>query len=124
MKVGVDLRFGVSLAPYATDLPVVTALAVAADQSGLDLLGVQDHPYVADFVGPMSLVEHVLAGTQRIHVFPDVANLPLRGPAMLAKAAASLDLLSGGRFELGLGAGAVPAPWPRWAARTGPQGRR
>ena len=33
-------------------------------------------------------------------------NLPLRPPAVLARAAASLDLLSDGRFELGLGAGA------------------
>jgi alkanesulfonate monooxygenase SsuD/methylene tetrahydromethanopterin reductase-like flavin-dependent oxidoreductase (luciferase family) len=48
----------------------------------------------------------VLAHTDRISVFPDVANLPLRPPRMLAKAAASLDRLSGGRFELGLGAGA------------------
>jgi alkanesulfonate monooxygenase SsuD/methylene tetrahydromethanopterin reductase-like flavin-dependent oxidoreductase (luciferase family) len=43
--------------------------------------------------------------TERITLFPDVANLPLRPPATLAKAAASLDLLSGGRLELGLGAG-------------------
>jgi len=48
----------------------------------------------------------VLSKTDRITVFPDVANLPLRPPRMIAKAAASLDLLSGGRFELGLGAGA------------------
>jgi alkanesulfonate monooxygenase SsuD/methylene tetrahydromethanopterin reductase-like flavin-dependent oxidoreductase (luciferase family) len=47
----------------------------------------------------------VLAKTDRVTVFPDVANLPLRPPRMLAKHAASLDHLSGGRFELGLGAG-------------------
>jgi hypothetical protein len=43
-----------------------------------------------------------------ISFFTDVANLPLRPPAVMAKTAASLDVLSGGRFELGLGAGAVP----------------
>jgi alkanesulfonate monooxygenase SsuD/methylene tetrahydromethanopterin reductase-like flavin-dependent oxidoreductase (luciferase family) len=51
----------------------------------------------------------VLSRTDRVTVFPDVANLPLRPPRMMAKHAASLDLLSGGRFELGLGAGAF---WP------------
>jgi alkanesulfonate monooxygenase SsuD/methylene tetrahydromethanopterin reductase-like flavin-dependent oxidoreductase (luciferase family) len=48
----------------------------------------------------------VLSKTDRITVFSDVANLPLRPPRMMAKAAATLDLLSGGRFELGIGAGA------------------
>src|SRR3954454_17739367 len=50
-----------------------------------------------------------LAGqTERIRLVPDVINLPLRPPAMLARAAASLDILSGGRVDLGLGTGAFP----------------
>jgi alkanesulfonate monooxygenase SsuD/methylene tetrahydromethanopterin reductase-like flavin-dependent oxidoreductase (luciferase family) len=55
--------------------------------------------------------------TKKIQVFPDVANLPLRPPAVLAKAAASLDLLSGGRAELGLGAGGF---WEAIKAMGGP----
>src|SRR5260370_19026287 len=55
--------------------------------------------------------------TKCVSVFPDVANLPLRPPAMLAKAAASLDLLSGGRVELGLGAGGF---WEAIKAMGGP----
>lgn len=101
------LQFGVSLAPRTQDLDTIVALAVAADEAGLDLLAVQDHPYVAEFVDTFSLIGHLLAQTTRITVFPDVANLPLRPPAMLAKAAATLDLLSCGRFELGLGGGAT-----------------
>jgi alkanesulfonate monooxygenase SsuD/methylene tetrahydromethanopterin reductase-like flavin-dependent oxidoreductase (luciferase family) len=51
-------------------------------------------------------------------VFPDIASLPLPLPADLAKAAASLDLLTGGRVELGLGAGAF---WDAIEAMGGPR---
>jgi alkanesulfonate monooxygenase SsuD/methylene tetrahydromethanopterin reductase-like flavin-dependent oxidoreductase (luciferase family) len=77
----------------------------AAERAGLDLVGVQDHPYQRRFLDTWSLIPVLLQRTERVRVFPDVANLPLRPPAMMAKAAASLDLLSRGRFELGLGAG-------------------
>jgi alkanesulfonate monooxygenase SsuD/methylene tetrahydromethanopterin reductase-like flavin-dependent oxidoreductase (luciferase family) len=100
------VQFGVSLAPRTEDIDTIVKLAVAADDDGLDLLAIQDHPYVAEFLDTFSLIGHLLSRTTRITVFPDVANLPLRPPAMLAKAAATLDLLSGGRFELGLGGGA------------------
>jgi alkanesulfonate monooxygenase SsuD/methylene tetrahydromethanopterin reductase-like flavin-dependent oxidoreductase (luciferase family) len=81
-----------------------------ADEGGLDLVGVQDHPYQRRFVDAWSLIAVLFAETERISICTDVANLPLRPPAVMAKAAASLDVLSGGRFELGLGAGGYPDP--------------
>ncbi len=97
-------RFGIQLAPTADDLDTVRALARRADREGLDLLGIQDHPYAPTHVDAFALIATVLAETERLTVFPDVASLPMRGPAVLAKTAASLDRLSGGRFDLGLGA--------------------
>ena len=79
-----------------------------ADEAGVDLVGIQDHPYQHHFFDTWSLIPTLLAKTKRVSFFTDVANLPLRPPAVLAKAAASLDVLSGGRFELGLGAGGIP----------------
>ena len=79
-----------------------------ADEGGLRLVGIQDHPYQRRFLDTFALIATLLAETRRISFFTDVANLPLRPPAVMAKAAASLDVLSGGRFELGLGAGGLP----------------
>ena len=101
---GRDLTFGWFLVPDAS-APLVE-MARDCETRGLDWLGIQDHPYQRRFVDTWALMGIVLGGTSRIGVFPDVACLPLRPPAMMAKAAASLDVLSGGRFELGLGAGA------------------
>jgi alkanesulfonate monooxygenase SsuD/methylene tetrahydromethanopterin reductase-like flavin-dependent oxidoreductase (luciferase family) len=58
-----------------------------------------------DFLDTFALTGVLIGQTDRIRFMTNVANLPLRPPQMLAKASASLDLLSGGRFELGLGAG-------------------
>ncbi|MGH3243189.1 MAG: LLM class flavin-dependent oxidoreductase [Spirillospora sp.] len=97
------LRFGVSLTPDAS-VPLLRT-AQEADRFGLDLLGVRDEPYRRDTADALTLVSAALAATSRIRVLPAVACLPLRPPAVLAKAVATMDRLSGGRVELGLGAG-------------------
>ena len=111
------LRFGISLVPATEPLDRIRELVRAADDAALDLVGIQDHPYQRRFLDTWSLIPSLLAETKRISFFPDVANLPLRPPAVMAKAAASLDVLSGGRFELGLGAGGFPTGSRAWAAR-------
>ncbi len=111
------LRFGIFPSPDTAKLDDTLAACRAADAGGLDLIGIQDHPYQQAHLDTWALMGHVLARTEHIHVFPDVASLPLRPPAMIATTAASLDVLSGGRFELGLGAGAF---WPAIEAMGGP----
>ena len=102
------LEFGISLVPATERLDRIRELVRAADEAALDLVGIQDHPYQRHFLETWSLIAALLAETSRISFFTDVANLPLRPPAVMAKAAASLDVLSAGRFELGLGAGGLP----------------
>jgi alkanesulfonate monooxygenase SsuD/methylene tetrahydromethanopterin reductase-like flavin-dependent oxidoreductase (luciferase family) len=102
------MQVGISIVPATETLGRIRELVRTADEAGLDLVGVQDHPYQRRFLDTWSLIPVLLAETKRIGFFTDVANLPLRPPAVMAKAAASLDVLSGGRFELGLGAGGFP----------------
>ncbi|MFI5064837.1 MAG: LLM class flavin-dependent oxidoreductase [Streptosporangiales bacterium] len=98
--------FGLNVDPNAGGQAIAARIAAIADSAGLDLVGIQDHPYNAGFLDTFSLITWLAAGTSRVRFFPNVANLPLRPPAMLAKQAATVDVLSGGRLELGLGAGA------------------
>src|ERR1700710_3044472 len=102
-----DLQFGVFIAPEAAQAEAVLELAPLADVVGLDLVTFQDHPYQARFLDTWTLLSHVAAQTTNVRVAPNVANLPLRPPVVLARSVASLDILSGGRVGLGVGAGAV-----------------
>lgn len=101
-------QFGIFPAPLAADFHEIVRMVQLADELGLDLVGVQDHPYQRRFLDTFTLIPVLLARTERITFFPDVANLPLRGASMLAKAAASMDVMFPGRFQLGMGAGAFP----------------
>jgi alkanesulfonate monooxygenase SsuD/methylene tetrahydromethanopterin reductase-like flavin-dependent oxidoreductase (luciferase family) len=117
MDYGRPIQFGYFVLPDSMRPMRPLELAVRADALGIDLIGAQDHPYQRRFYDTWTLLTAIAMRTTRASVFPDVANLPLRPPAMLAKAAASLDLLSGGRVELGLGAGGF---WEAIAAMGGP----
>src|SRR5919107_5369511 len=114
---GHHIEFGYFLVPDADDPDGVLDTARLADRLGYDLLGVQDHPYQPAHLDTLALLGVILARTERIRVFQDVGNLPLRPPAVFAKAAATLDLLSGGRFEAGLGAGGFLQPAHAMALR-------
>ncbi|MBL7500437.1 LLM class flavin-dependent oxidoreductase [Frankia nepalensis] len=115
---GHDLIFGSFVTPTSAPPRHAVELAQASEAAGLDLVTFQDHPYQARFLDTWTLLSAVAASTERVRVAPNVLNLPLRPPAVLARAAASLDLLSGGRLELGLGAGAF------WDAIEAMGGRR
>jgi alkanesulfonate monooxygenase SsuD/methylene tetrahydromethanopterin reductase-like flavin-dependent oxidoreductase (luciferase family) len=98
--------FGTSIDPAAADPQAPFQRAKLADDTGLDLITIMDHPYLKHLFETWTLMTALAMTTQRVHLGTNVANLPLRPPAMLAKMAATLDVLSGGRVELGLGAGA------------------
>jgi alkanesulfonate monooxygenase SsuD/methylene tetrahydromethanopterin reductase-like flavin-dependent oxidoreductase (luciferase family) len=115
---GHDLSFGIFVTPQADAGSHIIGLARRADAVGLDWVSVQDHPYQPAFLDAWTLLTAIVTATENIGVFPNVANLPLRPPAMLARAAASLDILSGGRVELGIGTGAF---WDAIAAMGGPR---
>lgn len=103
---GHELLLGTFITPTAHDPSQAVALAELTEAAGLDIATFQDHPYNPDFLDTYTLLAWVAARTSRILVSANVTNLPLRPPTTLARTAASLDVLSQGRFELGLGAGA------------------
>ena len=112
------IEFGVFLTPAAEDPAGLVREVQRAEELGFDWVGIQDHPYQRRFLDTWTLITWLAASTERIRFVPDVINLPLRPPAPLAKAVASLDLLSGGRVELGLGAGGF---WDAIEAFGGPR---
>src|SRR5919202_5090126 len=112
------LALGVFVVPNAHHASRTLAQIVAADESGLDLAGIQDHPYQRRYLETWTLVSFAAARTSRLRFVTDVANVPRRLSSVLAKSAASLDVLTGGRVELGLGAGGF---WDAIAAYGGPR---
>lgn len=96
---------GVAVDPAATRGDQAVQLAMLADSFHADVISVNDEPYVSDHLEAWTLLTVLAARTERVAALPNVASLPVRAPALLAKMAASLEILTGGRVVLGLGAG-------------------
>lgn len=110
MNYGHPLEFGTFITPDGKDAKRTVALARLSEDLGYNLVTFQDHPYRSDYLDTWTLMSWIAGATDQIRIAANVLNLPLRDPAVLARSAASLDLLSQGRLEMALGAGSY------WAA--------
>ncbi len=111
---GRPLRVGVQLPEVERDVrwPEYVALARRAEALGYDTLWLGDHLLYRDEDGSArgpweawTMLSALAASTSRIRLGPLVAATAFHAPAMLAKMAATVDEVSGGRLILGLGAG-------------------
>jgi alkanesulfonate monooxygenase SsuD/methylene tetrahydromethanopterin reductase-like flavin-dependent oxidoreductase (luciferase family) len=116
--------FGANVDPATRDPQEPFRRAKVADEYGLDLITVQDHAYNSQFLETWTLLATLAQATKRVHFGPNVLTTPLRLPAMMAKMAATLDVLSGGRVELGLGAGAFAEGIQAFGGVSGTAGER
>jgi probable F420-dependent oxidoreductase len=114
MQIGISLlnNWGIE------DMQSIVQLATRAEALGFASVWVHDHVFNAGHVfrrlghrpyyEPLTLLSYVAARTERVGLGTSVLVLPYHNPIRLAKTAATLDVLSGGRLLLGVGVGAVP----------------
>jgi len=121
--------FGLFLPQIAMSFDVILERAVAAEAAGFDSVWFMDHlaapgALERDTLEGWTLAAAVAARTSRIRIGHLVTCDPFRHPAVLAKMAATLDVVSGGRLELGLGWGSVEEELTRFGIDAGPPARR
>jgi probable F420-dependent oxidoreductase len=136
------MRFGLSLPHYGFSLPSgeisfpdAAGWAKRAEDLGFDSVWVSDHffysfarygagPAPIASLEPITTLAGIAAVTDRIRLGTLVLCAAFRHPALLARAAASIDVLSGGRFDLGLGAGWMREEFDAFGYRFGSTGER
>lgn len=137
------MRFGLSLPHYGFSLPggeaisfeAIAAWSARAEQLGFDRVWISDHffysfaRYGADptpiaAVEPLTAIAGLATLTRRIRLGSLVLGAPFRHPSIVAKMAATIDRLSGGRFDLGVGAGWLEDEFEAFGYRAGTVGER
>lgn len=136
------MRFGLSLPHYGFSFPsgqisfeAVSEWARRAENLGFDSVWVSDHffysfaRYGADpspiaSLEPLTTLAGIAAVTDRVRLGTLVLCAAFRHPALLARAATAIDLISGGRFDLGLGAGWMAEEFEAFGYRFGSAGER
>jgi len=119
------VKFSIQLATERVDQPAefltaaaIGEMALAAESAGFDACFVTDHPIPDDewlasgghhALDPFVALSFAAAATTRIRLHTNLLILPYRNPFLTAKAAATLDVASGGRLILGVGAGYLEA---------------
>ena len=103
--------------PYNPELVTgagIARVAAAAETAGFDGFGFTDHPAPSqrwlesgghDALDPFVAMGFAAAHTTALRLIPNIVVLPYRNPFIVAKAGATLDLVSGGRFTLAVGVG-------------------
>src|SRR6266542_3426301 len=106
MKFTAEVTFAARCDPAALGGATISALARAAEDGGFDAIAFNDHPVPGrrwlasgghDAHDPTAVHAWCAAVTERLRIIPFAVVLPYRNPFLLAKAFASLDVLSGGR---------------------------
>ena len=113
------MKFGVTLPNNwgVEDVQAIISLAKRADELGFSTITVADHlfnvSYVLERIGdrpyydPMTTLTYIAAVTSKVGLLTSVLVLPYHNPIRLAKVAATLDVMSGGRLRLGVGVGVI-----------------
>lgn len=114
-----NIGFSLSNNQGLTDVQDVVRVAARAEQLGYDSVWASDHvfnvSYVYERIGrrpyydPLTILAFAAAQTERVTLGTSVLVLPYHNPMRLAKQAATLDQLSGGRLALGVGVGVIDA---------------
>lgn len=137
------MRFGLALPHYDFSLPgerristrSMIAWAARAEHLGFDSVWISDHFLLslARYGGsgelqgslePMTALAAVAARTSRVRLGTLVLCAPFRHPSIVAKVASTIDLLSGGRVDLGIGAGWLKEEFERFGYEFGTVGER
>lgn len=120
------MRLGLFLSALGGGPEAYAGVVRAAEEAGLDSVWVPDHVLrvFGPVLDPLTALAFLAGSTSRIKLGTSVLVLPYRHPVALANVTSTLDVLSGGRFVLGAGAGWNAAEFEALGMSVGERGRR